>query len=341
MSRDPLHPRLVGDIGGTSARFAMQLRAGDALSAVAEYPCADFGNLEAALRHYLAQHGLPAPQEMALGVATAVTAEHIVFVNNPWSFSRSALQQGLGLECLLVLNDFAALALSLPDLPPGQLRRIGGGEPQTAAPRVVVGPGTGLGLAALARGLDGRWVVISGEGGHGSIAALSEEQDQVLQLLRREFGHVSAERVLSGPGLVNLHRALSMLAGAAWRERTPSEVVVAARDGDELALGAVRLFSEFLGGFAGNQALSFGTLGGVYIGGGVAGRLGPLLDMVLLRQHFEAKGRLAAYLQPIPLWLIEAPQPALLGALRALDDRHETLEHEQFAGPSSSSGVTR
>ncbi len=314
------HPRLVGDIGGTSARFAMQLQAGEALGAVAEYACADFGSLDAALRHYLAQHGLPAPEEMALGVATAVTAERIVFVNNPWNFSRSDLQQALGLERLLVLNDFAALALSLPALAAGQMRRIGGGEALAAAPRVVVGPGTGLGLAALARGLDGRWVAISGEGGHGSIAALSEEQAQVLRLLRREFGHVSAERVLSGPGLVNLHRALSALAGAAWRERTPREVVEAARGGDDLALGVLRLFTEFLGGFAGNQALSFGALGGVYIGGGVTGRLGPLLDTVLLRQHFEAKGRLAAYLQLIPLWLIEDPHPALLGALRALDD---------------------
>lgn len=313
-------PRLVADIGGTGARFALQLRADSSLSSVAEYACASFAGLGDAVRHYLREQSAQAPRQMAVGVAAAVTSGHIELLNNSWSFSRAALQEELQLDRLLVLNDFAALALSLPSLTDEQLQQIGGGVSRAEMPKLVIGPGTGLGLAALAKGADGRWSVISGEGGHSSAAAVTEEQAAILHFLRHQFGHVSTERLLSGPGLVNLYRAAVALESKACADMTPRQVVEAAHRGDDVAASkAVRLFIEFLGSFAGSQALSFGALGGVYLGGGVLGRLGSLLDVDLLRQQFEAKGRLADFLRPIPIWLIRAPYPALQGALRALD----------------------
>lgn len=314
-----LAPKLVGDIGGTSARFAIQLASGQALQCTAQYACADFPGLLEAVRHYLAEHRLPAPRQFCVGVAAAITDDGIRFLNNSWSFSRRKLREQLALQRLLVINDFAALAYSLPSLAGEDLALVRPGTAIHDAAKIVVGPGTGLGLAGLVPSPGGAWAVVSGEGGHSTLAATSDEQQAVLQALRRDFPHVSAERVLSGPGLSNLYRATAHVAGLSVPELEPQQVVQAALDGqDPLALNTVRLFQEFLGSFAGNQALAFGARGGVYLGGGVLSRLGPLLDSTLIRQHFAAKGRVAEYLAPMPVWLIAARFPALQGALNAL-----------------------
>ncbi|MGN6827014.1 glucokinase [Paucibacter sp. M5-1] len=311
-------PRLVGDIGGTHARWAYQTEAGGALSQVRGYQCADFPTLEAVIEHYLLSHGLQRPRELAMGVATPVTGDSVRFVNNPWSFSIATLRESLGLQRLLVLNDFAALALSLPLLSNAGRQSLGGGSPVEGAPMVVLGPGTGLGVAGLVIQPDGRPCVISGEGGHATVAPATERECEVLRLLRREFGHVSAERVLSGPGLVNLYRAVCTLDARPPADLSPADVTGRASH-DPACAQAIELFLAFLGGVAGNLALSFGALGGVYIGGGIVPRFGGLLDAAVFRHQFEDKGRLRGYVERIPTWLITADNPSLLGAANALN----------------------
>ncbi|MBV8604916.1 MAG: glucokinase [Pelomonas sp.] len=316
-------PRLIGDIGGTNARWAWQAEPDAPLMHIASDECADFPTLEAAVEHYLGTLGGARPQAMAIGVATAVTGDHVAFTNNAWSFSTQALRARLGVSRLLVLNDFAALALSLPRLGRDGLRPLGPAPAQAAATRepiVIVGPGTGLGVAALAWQRDGQPLVISGEGGHATVAATDERQAQVLERLRRRFEHVSAERVLSGPGLVNLYRALCELDGHAAQPLEAADVTQRAGLGsDAVCIEAVQLFVAFLGSFAGNMALTYGARGGAYIGGGIAPRLGALLDPATFRAQFEAKGRLGAYLKDIPSWLVTESFPGLIGAAHALD----------------------
>ena len=314
-------PRLLADIGGTNARWAYQVAPGAPLQHVASYECSEFVSIGAAARHFLAVHGCPPPRALALGVAAAVTGDQVAFVNNPWSLSRAALAAELGVERLLVLNDFAALAMALPVLGDADRQPLGGGQAVAGAPIAVMGPGTGLGVAALAWQDSGHLQVLSGEGGHATLAAGTDQEDEVLRLLRRRFGHVSAERVLSGPGLVNLHLALAQLAGRMLAaEPTPAEIVAGARSGEDPdCVATVRLFLDFLAGFAGNLVLNFGALGGLYLGGGILPRLGPLLDVQRFRQRMEDKGRLRGYLQPVPAWLLTAPYPGLLGAANALD----------------------
>jgi len=318
-------PRLIGDIGGTNARWACQTAPGAPLEHIAAYGCADFPTIESAIEHYVATLGGLRFAATAIGVATAVTGDRISFTNNAWSFSQRALQSRFDLSRLLVINDFAALALSVPRLgrdglvPLGPTRAREAAEPVERAPIVIVGPGTGLGVAALAWRPDGQPLVISGEGGHSTVAATDDHQAAVLAVLRRRFEHVSAERVLSGPGLVNLHHALCELDGRKPAHGRPADVVQAARAGERDGAEALRMFVALLGSFAGNMALTYGALGGVYIGGGIAPRLGALLDVELFRAHFEAKGRLNPYLQSIPSWLVTEAFPGLIGAAHALD----------------------
>jgi len=321
----PQFPRLIGDIGGTNARWACQLAPDAPLTNIASYECADFPSIEAAIEQYLGSLGGARLQDMAIGVATAVTGDRVDFTNNTWGFSRQALRARLGVGRLLVLNDFAALALSLPRLGDDGLQALGTpraeqGASAAPAPIVIVGPGTGLGVAALAWQRDGLPLVISGEGGHSTLAATDDRQAAVLALLRRQFEHVSAERVLSGPGMVNLYRALCELDDHAPQHARAADITQGAVEGrDPSCVETVQMFVAFLGSFAGNMALTYGARGGAYIGGGIAPRLGTLLDATAFRAHFEGKGRLRSYLEGIPSALVTEPFPGLLGAAHALD----------------------
>jgi len=313
--------RLLGDVGGTNLRFALQAGSGAAIEAQRQYRCADFESLEAALRHYLAQTGLPLPRQGAIGIANPIDGDQVRMTNHPWQFSIEALRQALGLQRLLFVNDFAALALALPTLRPEELRAVGGGMAVDGAPLALLGPGTGLGVSGLLRGTDGRNLVISGEGGHVTLAAADDEEAAIIDWLRRRFGHASAERALSGQGLENLYLAVSALRGA------PAEALSAAQIGeralqrsDAVCDAALELFLSLLGNVAGNLALTLGARGGVYVGGGIVARLGGRIDESRFRQRFEHKGRFADYLRAIPVLLIQpGGDPALRGAARALD----------------------
>lgn len=316
---DPSFPRLLGDVGGTHVRFGWQAAAGAPPEAVHTLRCREHAGLAEAARHYLDGRALGAPAAAGFGVAAPIHGDRVALVNHPWTLSIRGLQRELGVGLLRVINDFEALALALPVLEGGELHAIGGGSADPGAARAVIGPGTGLGMAGLMP--CGRRAV-TGEGGHATLAPLDDRDAAIIGRLRQRYGHVSAERVLSGPGLVNLYETVCALDEVKADELQPPEVIARGLDGSDAACRtALDLFCGFLGSAAGNLALTLGARGGVYIGGGIAPRLGPgFLARSRFRERFEAKGRFGDYLAAIPTWLIDAPQPpALRGASRALD----------------------
>ena len=314
-------PRLLGDIGGTNARFAWQAVRGAPLTDVATYPAAGHETLLHAMQHYLAEHPGFAPKQCAIGIANPIVGDHVRMTNHHWEFSISAMQEALGLQRFLVINDFTALALSLPSLDAADLRAVGGGQAVLNAPIGLLGPGTGLGVSGLLPAIGGRSAIpINGEGGHVTLAPVNDLEEQVVRILRQQFGHPSAERALSGSGLVNLFNALCEIDGVTARPITPAELTAQAET-DPQCRAAIDLFFSLLGNVAGNLALSLGARGGMYIGGGIVPRLGDRIDRSALRERFEDKGRFRGYLQAIPIWVVNARMsPALIGAARALDD---------------------
>jgi glucokinase len=250
-----------------------------------------------------------------------VTGDQVTLTNSPWSFSRRRLMQALQLKRLVVINDFTALALSLTGLQAQDLTDLGGvPELDPLGPKALIGAGTGLGVSGLLPNGQGGWVPIAGEGGHATVAPNGQLESAVVQALAREFGHVSAERVLSGPGLVNLYGAVCRVNGVRAVSMTPSEVLRLGENREDAACDqALECFCSFLGGAAGNLALTLGATGGIYIGGGIAPRLLSRLAGGGFRRAFEAKGRFSAYLQKIPTRVLDAnPAHALRGAACAL-----------------------
>ena len=289
-------------------------------------PCAAHETLEAAIRAYLKRQNLPVPPICALGIANPVTGDEVRMTNHHWSFSISEMQRSLGLEQFKVINDFTALALALPAIPDRNLVQVGGTKDttQSMAPKALIGAGTGLGISGLIPShRSDHWLPISGEGGHATLAAQTDEEYRVIEIIRQRYGHVSAERVLSGQGLVDLYLALRQL-----QKKAPMDVTGAAeitawalQDKDPLALQSLEMFSGFLGSVAGDLALTLGARGGVYLGGGIVPRWLGWFETSNFRERFEAKGRFSAYLKEIPVWVINAQEsPALLGAARSLRD---------------------
>ena len=318
---DQTYPRLVGDIGGTNARLAWVAGPGCMPEGVRTYACAQYASLADVIRAYYTEERRSPPPWAAIGIANPVVGDRVQMTNHHWAFSIEEMRQGLGLKRLLVLNDFTALAMSLPSLEGADIRQVGPGVAVPRAPRALLGAGTGLGVSGLLSSDGGRLVPVNGEGGHVTLAATNDREAQVLSRLRLRFGHASAERALSGPGLVNLHDALCELEGLAAPERTPADVTEAALSGrDARCEEALALFCSFLGNVAGNLALTLGARGGVYIGGGIVPRLGAWFERSAFRARFEDKGRFRAYLSDIPTLVVQAAHPALLGAARALDE---------------------
>lgn len=302
--------RLIADIGGTNARFAMVEGAGS-VSDERHFLVRDYPDPAGAIEAYLGSRRVA---EAVIAVATPVESDEIGFTNSPWTFSIQGLQQRLGLRQLAVINDFAAQALAMPHLAKDEVALMGGGTAAPGRAVGVMGAGTGLGVSALIPGKVG-WTALPTEGGHVSFAPGNEREDRVLATLRARLGHVSNERLLSGQGLLNLAQALATLDGAPLEAATPEEVTEAARRGGSAAcVEAVGLFSTLLGAAAGDLALTVGARGGVYVAGGVCMRLGPLFDRAAFRRRFVDKGRMAKYLEPIPTWLVLRGDTGLIGA---------------------------
>lgn len=320
--QDTGRPWIVADIGGTNARFGWV--DGGAVGHVHTLPTADHAAPADAVRAYLAtvQADLGSayrpPRRAAFAVATAVAGDEVVFTNSHWRFSRQALQADLVLDALLVLNDFEALALSLPRLGAAQLRAFGGLPVQPCGTMAVIGPGTGLGVGGVTQTAHG-WVALPGEGGHATLAAADDFESELLRHARRGFPHVSAERLLSGIGLPVLHAAVAATLGRAAAPMTAEAVVEQGLAGEEVSSRTIDSFCALLGSFAGNVALTLGARGGVYIGGGIVPRLGERFFESRFRACFEAKGRFRAYLQDIPTALITDTLAALSGAALAIE----------------------
>jgi glucokinase len=262
------------------------------------------------------------PRAGALGIANPITGDVVRMTNHHWSFSISEMQRNLGLEQLNVINDFTALALALPSIPQDNLVQVGGTVAQAFAPKALIGAGTGLGVSGLMpTDTHDHWLAIAGEGGHVTLAAQTETEYRVIELIRQRYGHVSAERVLSGQGLVDLYLALRQL-----QKQPPVDVAGAAeitawalQDKDPLAQQSIEMFAGFLGSVTGDLALTLGARGGVYLGGGIVPRWLGWFETSNFRERFEAKGRFSAYLKDIPVWVINASEsPALWGASRSL-----------------------
>jgi glucokinase len=316
-----LYPALLGDVGGTNARFAWQAAAGSELTQVLSLPGDLYPSLELAIRAYLNQTGLPQPQSASIGIANPIAGDFVQMTNRDWSFSIQALQGSLKLRKLLVLNDFTAVALALPSLPSTDRLQIGGGEAVANSAIALLGAGTGLGVSGLIPAGSG-WAPIGGEGGHVSLAPGNSLEFKVIEVLAKRFGHVSAERILSGPGLVNLYTALAELQGVKMLNiMTASDISDQALNKKHpLALQSMDIFAGLLGSVAGNLALTLGARGGVYIAGGIIPRWLGWFEQSSFRQRFEAKGRFQSYLQPIPVWVITTPvSPALSGVSIALE----------------------
>jgi glucokinase len=322
-------PWLVADIGGTNARFGWVAAGEDTVSHIAKLPVADHDGPASAARAYLA--GLAAqvgvahavPHKAALAVATAVHDDVVDLTNSHWRFSRAALAAELGLDALLVLNDFEALALSLPRLKPHQLRPHGA-LPVGRGTLAVIGPGTGLGVGGVIETAHG-WFALPGEGGHATLAPMDDFEGELLAAVRGEFPHVSAERLLSGIGLPTLHAGVARVTGVAAPALAAEAIVDRGVAGsDALARHTLEVFCSLLGGFCGNVALTLGARGGIYIGGGIVPRLGELFFASRFRERFEAKGRFRPYLEAVPTALITDTLAALGGAALALE-QHGTL----------------
>jgi len=316
-SHSDLLPVLVADVGGTNVRFALADRNG-VPGPAGTYAGEAFPGLAEAARQFIAENDLPGPRSAVLAVASPVTGNTVRLTNSPWRISAPEFKNALGLERVVLINDFAAQALALPFLESGDLQPVGGeGEPSPAA-KVVLGPGTGLGVAALLPGEDA-WLPLAGEGGHVAFAPGDRRQQAVVDVLRARFKRVSAERILSGPGLVNIYQALTEIDRVEGRSVAPADVAAYARSGDDPHCAeAVAFFTRALGAVAGDFALTFGARGGVYISGGVVRRLGTAFDGDLFRAGFEDKGRFTGYVAAIPTYIVVRPNPALLGAAQAL-----------------------
>jgi glucokinase len=304
---------LVGDVGGTNARLALCEVENGALSQAKTFSTADYDSLEAVIRFYLDEQ----KQEITDGciaIACPITDDWVEMTNHDWAFSTSKMKANLGFEHLEIINDFTAVSMAIPMLSAEDVMQFGGGKAVNDKPVAVYGAGTGLGVAHLVH-VDKRWVSLPGEGGHVDFAANSEEEDLILEVLRAELGHVSAERVLSGAGLVNLYRAIVKSDDRVPENLKPKDVSQRALDDSCTdCRRALAMFCVIMGRFGGNLALNLGTFGGVYIAGGIVPRFLEFFKSSGFRAAFEDKGRFKDYVQNIPVFLITHDQPGLLGA---------------------------
>ena len=307
---------LIGDIGGTNARFALANPDKPGFHSVLELQCADFPTADEAIRHYLRETAARAPEAVCLAAAGPVVDDHIHVTNNHWDISAAETRADFGIEAVRLLNDFAAIAYSIPFLAnddsviigPHDQRRL----PLERFNVAILGPGTGLGVAGLYR-RGATLVPITGEGGHIGFAPETPLQIEILKVLREKYERVSAERLIAGSGLENIYQALSTIRGERDRQLSAAEIF-AERSAGNVAAEAVDVFFELLGQVAGDLALTLGAEDGVYIAAGIAKRYPQILKISRFRSAFEGKGRHRSIMERIPTRLITHDQAGLLGA---------------------------
>lgn len=306
---------ILADIGATSARFALLTDAQPIDTTT--YAVADYASPVEAARAFLAG---PAaghkPDTAVIAAAGPVVNGRVAMTNAAWTVDTDRIRQGLGLRGVRVINDFEALGWALPGLRAPDLIDVGGVWPPHQGTMAVMGPGTGFGLAALASNGSTEVVLVT-EAGHATLPSENRREDAIIAALRVRVQHVSIERVLSGPGLIQLYQAVAEIDNVAAPQRNAAEIVEHALAGDcEVSRNTLEAFCAFLGSVAGNAALTLGALGGVFIAGGIAPRFTEFLRHSAFRERFEAKGRMTPYLARIPTSVIVHPYPAFVGLAR-------------------------
>ncbi len=313
---------LLADLGGTNVRFAL---AGDTVAAplrldsVRRYRVKDFASLADAAQQYFADTGERAQHAVIAAAGRIAEGETVKVTNNPWAIVAHVLQAKLGMASVRLVNDFAAQSMAVPLLAADALVPVGAlGAPALHQPRaqtfVVMGPGTGLGVAGLLW-RDGQWIVLETEGGHAGFAAHTTEDVEILHRLNARFGRVSNERMICGNGLVNLYLALADIADQPAEEYTPEDITARAENGsDPLCVRTVETLAGIFGSVAGDLVLTLGGWDGVYLTGGVLPFLLPWLHHGGFRERFEAKGRFRETMERVPTLAIVHPEPGLLGA---------------------------
>ncbi len=312
---------LVGDIGGTNARFALVEPGSTELQHIAVLPCQDYPNLDGAVVDYLERRQVSTVRQASIAFACPVHQDRIKMTNNHWEFSRTEMQEKLGLSLFKCINDFTGMALGVPHISPDQLIQVGGCVDEStdlARARLVIGPGTGLGVSGLIR-TSGNWVPLSTEGGHVSFAPTDLTEMEVLKLLMQRFQRVSVERILCGEGLVNLYQSLAQISGQEPEFSQPADITQAALEGKDIpAEQSLQMFCRIFGQVAGDAVLTIGALGGVYVCGGIIPRFAEYFKASGFREAFENKGRMRRYMASIPVFVVLEPYTGLLGAAEAL-----------------------
>lgn len=309
---------LVGDIGGTNARFAIW--EDNKLHSVRVFPTIDYSGPEQAIEIYMQDLELRRGDigHVCLAVAGPVDGDHFQFTNSHWELSRKAFCATLQVEHLLLINDFTAMALGMTRLRDDEYLTICHGVGRPERPRAVVGPGTGLGVGTLINTGDGHWMALPGEGGHVDLPIGSAREALLWARLMAEHEHVSAETVLSGAGLLNLYQASCALDDVEPTHKSPAAITTAALAGEPVAAAVLEQFCVFLGRVVGNQVLTVGGLGGVYIVGGVVPRFIDFFMASGFKRALGEKGVMSDYFQGLPVWLVTAEYPGLVGAGVAL-----------------------
>ena len=307
-------PVLIGDLGGTNARFAI---VPDADSPIEELPIvhtASFPTMDEAIAQAVFAKTAHPPRSAVIAIAGAIRTERIAFTNAKWVVEPRKLIERFGFRDFIVLNDFEALSLALPEFTDADLDPLGGGERAEFGTRVVVGPGTGLGVGALLHAR-GTWIPVPSEGGHIDFGPATARDLAIWPHLKPVHGdRISAETVMSGQGLLNVYGAVVAADGKPRAFETPAAITEAALAGsDPSAVEAVELFATYLGRLAGDLALMFLARGGVCLAGGISPHIAPVLKAGGFRAAFEAKEPHRALLQGIPTSIITHATPAFVG----------------------------
>jgi len=310
---------LVGDIGGTNSRFGLVEPGSTEVRDIEALKNDRFASLERVAQAYLASRGLRRLSATAIAIAGPVAGEVLSLTNRDWTFTRASLQKAVNADALHVLNDFEGLALSLPHLKPDELAQIGGETPTKPGVKIVLGPGTGLGMATLAPLPNGGWMALAGELGHVTLPVVTQAEYDWREAMSLPGVLFESEDAVTGPGLLRMYQAAAKMAGVPPALKTPEAVLQAAVKGtDEIALRTLEQFVTWLGRLAGDAAMIMQAYGGVYLAGGIAPSIVGFLLNSPFRATFQEKGRLAHFMRPIPVYVITAPYPALTGCAAAL-----------------------
>jgi glucokinase len=310
---------LVADIGGTNARFALQHPDGTTTDALV-LQCADYPHINDAIASYLGRVSpKEAPKAAGLAVAGPPNDVYVKLTNAHWEFYVRDIKDRFGFFDVKIINDFTAIALAIPALEAADVQQIGGEEARPGAAYTVLGPGTGLGVSTVVPAKDPKFIILTNtEGGHFTIPPMTDRESEVLAVLRRHFNHVSAERVLSGAGIVSIYKSLCEIDGIKHEDYAPADITARGLDNTcPICHETLDMFCAFLGTAASNLCITVAAYGGVYLAGGILGKLGTFFEESKFRKRFETKGRFSNYLEPVPAYLIKHPLPAMLG-LRTL-----------------------